>query len=171
MTDPHPAQSKNQNSVIAYLGLGSNLGNRAGSIQNALHILNASPGVKVDVVSSLIDTSPVGGPPGQGPCLNGAAQITTSLSAEDLLGLFKDIETRLGREPQHNRPKWGPRPIDLDLLLYSSETINRPHLTVPHPLMHTRHFVLEPLAEIAPDVIHPILNRSIQELLDSLPAT
>jgi len=156
-------------SFTAYLGLGSNLGDRRALINSALDLLNKSDHINVTKVSTLIETTPVGGPPGQNNYLNAAAQITTTFSAEQLLLFLQSIETRLGREPLETRAHWAPRPIDLDLILFASEIIDLPHLQVPHPLLHRRRFVLEPLAQIAPDLIHPTLGLPIRTLLAELP--
>jgi 2-amino-4-hydroxy-6-hydroxymethyldihydropteridine diphosphokinase len=103
----------------------------------------------------------VGGPEGSPPFLNGAAALATSLQPRELLACLLEIERRLGRE-RHR--KWAPRTIDLDLLLYDDVVLRSDELTIPHPLMHERDFVLLPLAEIAADVVHPILHLSIRDL-------
>lgn len=107
----------------------------------------------------------VGGPAGSPPFLNGVIEIETTWSAPDLLKFFVDIEQSLGRQ---RREKWEPRAIDLDLILFGREVIDTPDLKVPHPLMHTRRFVLQPLAEIAPSALHPILKQTASQLLARL---
>jgi 2-amino-4-hydroxy-6-hydroxymethyldihydropteridine diphosphokinase len=130
----------------AYVGLGANLGDREGTIRAAVAAL---PGVLA--VSSLRETEPVG-VTDQPRFLNGVAALETELSARDLLDTLLALERRLGRE---RRERWGPRTIDLDLLLFGEEAIDEPGLTVPHPRLHERRFALEPLAEIAPDALIP----------------
>ena len=130
--------------VTAYLGIGSNLGNKRENIEEAIRRLKRADGIKVAKVSRLIRTEPDGGPP-QGDFLNGAIEIETGLTAHDLLKELKRIEGELGRE---GGAKNGPRPIDLDILLYADEVIKTPELEIPHPRMHKRRFVTEPLKEI-----------------------
>lgn len=131
------------------MGLGANLGDREGTIRAALDRLAATPGVRVAAVSRLIDTAPVGGPPGQPRFLNGAARLETTLPARALLERLLAIERELGRA---RAERWGPRTIDLDLLLYGERAIDEPDLVVPHPRMRERPFVLGPLAELGMSV-------------------
>jgi 2-amino-4-hydroxy-6-hydroxymethyldihydropteridine diphosphokinase len=154
--------------TVAYIALGANVGDRGENIRAALEKLGATDGVTVVRVSSLIENPAVGGPADSPAFLNGAVEVATSLSAPALLARLLEIERSIGRV---RREKWGPRPIDLDLLLYGDEVIDAPGLAVPHPLMQQRRFVLEPLAQIAPDVVHPLLKRSIRELLGELDAS
>ena len=142
--------------TTAYIGIGSNVGDRAAFVRAALAELSASPNVEVVVASSLYETSPVGGPP-QRSFVNAVAKVETSLDARGLLGICRAIEERLGREPSTLR--WGPRVIDLDVLLFGDHKIGEPDLEVPHPRMHERRFVLVPLLEIQPDVTDPWGNR------------
>ncbi|MEA2710846.1 MAG: hypothetical protein QOF78_3447 [Phycisphaerales bacterium] len=145
----------------AYIALGANLGDRRGNIDAALDRLRATPGVRVTKVSSLLENPAVGGPADSPPFLNAAAEIETTLAPRALLDALLDIERQLGRE---RREKWGPRTIDLDLLLYGEQILDEPHLKIPHPLLHERRFVLDPLKELAPRAFHPILKKRIADL-------
>jgi pantoate--beta-alanine ligase len=149
------------------LGLGSNLGNREERLRAALDLLEDGGRVRVVRTSAFRETEPVGGPP-QGKYLNGVAFAETNLDPEELLLLLKDVEVRIGRRPGGER--WGPREIDLDLLLYGDRVIERPGLIVPHPRLPARRFVLEPAAEVAPTMEHPVLRRSLASLLRELGA-
>lgn len=149
----------------AYIALGANLGPREQHIARALERLRANPDVVVVRVSDLIETLPVGGPPGQPHFLNGAAHLLTPLSPRALLSTLLEIERECGRrrpEPERN----SPRTLDLDLLLYDDLILEQPDLQLPHPRMHEREFVLRPLAQIAGGVVHPKFHRSINELLE-----
>ena len=151
--------------VIAYVALGANLGDRAANIRAALDALERTPGVRVTRVSSLIENPAVGGPEDSPSFLNGVAELETTLPPHALLARLLEIEQSLGRE---RRTRWAPRPVDLDVILYGDQVIDTPDLKVPHPLMHERRFVLEPLAEIAPEVMHPVFKRSVRSLLAAL---
>ena len=149
----------------AYIALGANLGDREGNIRRALERLARTPGVRVVRVSKLLPNPAVGGPPNSPPFLNAAAHLATTLDPYSLLGRLLEIERALGRA---RRAHGDPRPIDLDLLLYGDRTIRLDDLTVPHPRMHERTFVLQPLAEIAPGVLHPTSGKTISRLLEEL---
>jgi len=144
--------------ATAYISLGSNLGDREATIRAAVAAL---PGVVA--MSELRETEPVG-LVDQPPFLNGVARLETELSARELLEALLAVERQLGRE---RRERWGPRTIDLDLLLYGSETLEEPGLTVPHPRLHERRFALEPLAELAPSLVVPGRGR-VDDLLAEL---
>jgi 2-amino-4-hydroxy-6-hydroxymethyldihydropteridine diphosphokinase len=137
----------------AYVGLGSNLGDREGMLLAAVRALAEEPGVEVVAVSTFRDTEPVG-VVDQPRFLNGAVALETELPARDLLDLLLEVERRLGRV-REGVPLQGPRTLDLDLLVYGESQIEEPGLRVPHPRLHERRFALEPLVELAPDLVLP----------------
>lgn len=143
-----------------YIGLGSNLGRRTRNIRKGLQLL-ASAGIRIEKTSGLYETEPVD-MPGARCFLNCAAQASTELSPEACLVRCRRIERRLGRG-RHARNQ--PRTLDLDLLFYDRTCVHRPGLTIPHPRLHRRAFVLTPLAEIAPGLVHPVLRRRVRTLL------
>ncbi len=145
--------------VTVYLGLGSNLGERQENLDKVLDYL--SQRLKIIGVSSVYNTEPVGNPQ-QPRFLNMVCCVRTMLKPGELLILAKGIERKMGRQP--GRPN-SPRPIDIDILLYGSEVINSPDLVIPHPRLSRRAFVLVPLAELAPDLVHPQNKKSVKELL------
>ena len=138
--------------TTAYLGIGSNVGDRADFCRRAVAELGAARGVEVEKVSSLYETSPVGGPP-QRSFVNLGVRISTTLAPRTLLELCKAIEQKLGRGP--SEIKWGPRVVDLDILLYDQEKVSEPDLEIPHPRLRERKFALVPLLEIQPDITDP----------------
>ena len=138
--------------MTAYVGVGANLGDRRATIERAIELLDTAPEVEVVAVSTLRETDPVGFE-AQPRFLNGAVELETTLTPRGLLELLLDVERRLGRTREG--PRFGPRTIDLDLLLHGDETIDEPGLTVPHPRLHERRFALEPLAELAPGLEVP----------------
>jgi len=151
--------------VTAHLGLGSNLGDRVACIAEAVERLRRCEGITSIEVSSLYETSPVGGPP-QGWFVNAAARVATRLSPRELLEECLAVEHAMGRVRTVSN---GPRPIDLDVLLYGALVIAEPGLSIPHPELARRRFVLVPLAELAPAAIHPLERASIATLLERLP--
>ena len=140
--------------TTAYVGLGANLGPREVTLLRAVDLLGASPGVDVLRVSQLRETEPVG-VVDQPPFLNGAVAISTTLEPRALLELLLEIERKLGRVRDE---RWGPRTVDLDLLVYGGEVVDEPGITVPHPRLAERRFALEPLAELDPELAVPGLG-------------
>ena len=148
-----------------FIGIGSNEGDRLAHISRAIKALGAVDGVHVVQMATIIETEPAGGPP-QGPYLNTVVELDTTLAPRELLSVLKAIEQQLGRKPGSQR--WGPRPIDLDILLYDDQVLKTPTLVIPHQRMHERQFVLEPLAQISPNVVHPLLKQPVSALLTAL---
>jgi 2-amino-4-hydroxy-6-hydroxymethyldihydropteridine diphosphokinase len=150
---------------IVYLSLGSNLGDREGNLRTAIEKLKEI-GNPVDV-SSFYETEPVEVASAQPWFLNCAVKLDTEKMPRQLIAAISAVEQEMGRQRKQQK---GPRTIDIDILLFGSSVIEIPSLTIPHPKLHQRRFVLEPLAEIAPDARHPIFKRTIRELRDGLPA-
>lgn len=146
----------------AFVGLGANLGARERTLRRAVELLAASPGIDVLAVSTLRETDPVGYAD-QPPFLNGAVALATDLSPRDLLGRLLEVERELGRV-RGEGPRFGPRVVDLDLLLYGERVVEEPGLTVPHPRLAERRFVLEPLHELDPELTLPD-GRRVADLL------
>lgn len=149
---------------VAYVGVGSNQGRRWAHGRKALEALSHRPGIRVLEVSRVYETAPWG-KTDQPNFLNGAAKIRTRLTPKALLRVFQDIERKQGRK---RTTRWGPRTLDMDLLFYGPRVIRRPDLAVPHPRMHERRFVLEPMAEIAPGFRHPVLKKTMKRLAREL---
>lgn len=148
----------------SYLGLGSNIGDRQANIIEAIKRLNAIPGIVIVNRSSLYETEPIGYKY-QDWFINAVIGITTTLSPRSLLDVCVGIEDEMGRI---RRTEKGPREIDIDILLYGNLKVDEAGLKIPHPSMHERRFVLVPLLEIAPDLFHPLLNKSLKAMLMDL---
>ncbi|MBU2055692.1 MAG: 2-amino-4-hydroxy-6-hydroxymethyldihydropteridine diphosphokinase [Proteobacteria bacterium] len=149
---------------IAFVGVGSNMENPAERCREAVERLSTHPGIRLLGRSSFYRTEPVG-PQDQPWFINAVAEIRTVLSPRQLFAALKEIERGMGRKEEK---KWGPRLIDLDLLLYGQEVVREEGLAVPHPELHRRRFVLEPLCELASYAIHPSFGVSVRGLLDRL---
>ncbi|MFA4858529.1 MAG: 2-amino-4-hydroxy-6-hydroxymethyldihydropteridine diphosphokinase [Candidatus Margulisiibacteriota bacterium] len=154
---------KRPGSKRIFLGLGSNVGDREEYIEQAIFLLGKVKGLKVIKRSTNYECPPEGGVKQQPPFINAAIEIATPFSPEKLLGVCQDIEATLGREKE---VEWGPRTIDLDILLFGDLIKSDDDLQLPHPLMHDRMFVLKPLKEIAPNVVHPVLEKTITQLFE-----
>ncbi|HDN86572.1 MAG: 2-amino-4-hydroxy-6-hydroxymethyldihydropteridine diphosphokinase [Candidatus Omnitrophota bacterium] len=145
--------------VEVFVGIGSNLGNRRENIKKAIGYLEEDSRIVIEKISSVIETEPLGGPP-QGKYLNGVIKIKTDYSPKELLGVLQRIEKRMGRKRE---VRFGPRVIDLDILLYGEEIIDDPELKIPHPRMFEREFVLGPLFELEPG-IEKVLKKITEKL-------
>jgi 2-amino-4-hydroxy-6-hydroxymethyldihydropteridine diphosphokinase len=160
-----------------FLSLGANLGDRLGQLRRALDLLAAVEGVTLTNTSRIYETEPWESPPGQLPdrshwFRNCVVEIETTLAPERLLWQIQEIERTLGRvrsAPSPEAERFEPRTMDIDILLYGDQVISAPaHLHVPHLLMHERGFILSPLADLAPEIEHPVLYRTIREILEEL---
>lgn len=151
--------------TICLIGCGSNLGQRREQLDQAIELLRYMPGVCVTAVSRYHETRPIGGPLGQEPFLNSAAVLETDLEPAELFSLLEAVENTLHRE---RNVRWGPRTVDLDMLLYGDVVLETEALTLPHPRMVTRRFVLEPCVEIAGGLRHPTSGFTLAELLDAI---
>lgn len=147
-----------------FIAIGSNLGDREANCRSAIERLKYAPRVRVIKESSLKETEPWGRTD-QPAFINAAVEIETDLPPKELLALLKDIEGRIGRKA---RERWGPREIDLDVIFYGERVIKEEGLTIPHPQAHKRLFVIEPIAELAPDFVHPVLREKVDDILMKL---
>ena len=152
--------------TLCLIALGSNLGDRRHHLTIAVDKVDAVEGVSVSAVSSLYETAPVGGPDNQGPYLNAALTAEVSLAARALLEHLHRIEADHERE---RIVRWGARTLDLDLLTFGGEIRDDDDLLLPHPRMHLRRFVMVPVCDIQPELRHPTLGKTMQQLLDELP--
>jgi len=153
--------------ALVFIGIGSNVGDRAAYMRLAQKRLAGLDRTHLVAVSKVYETEPVG-PVDQGKYLNAVAKLDTQLDPYELLDALDVIEQEAGRLPRDERVKWGPRTLDLDILLYGSRVISSDELVVPHPMMHERWFVLQPLADLDAAVVHPLLEMTVGELLSYL---
>ncbi|MEL7472455.1 MAG: 2-amino-4-hydroxy-6-hydroxymethyldihydropteridine diphosphokinase [Planctomycetota bacterium] len=161
-----PSTSENIEPAVSAIALGANLGDPSAAVTDAFGAIAGVPGVDLLARSSLFETAPVGGPPNQPSYINAAVIVRCAVEARALLDALQAIERNRGRD-RANEKRWGPRVLDLDLLVHGDAVIDEPGLCVPHPRLAERLFVLEPLAEIAPDLVVPGRGRVV-ELLEAL---
>ncbi|MCF8024248.1 MAG: 2-amino-4-hydroxy-6-hydroxymethyldihydropteridine diphosphokinase [Desulfobacteraceae bacterium] len=155
-------QAPDEKKHIAYIAVGANLGDRVAACRQGAEMLSKNPDLRIFVHSPYYETAPLGYDD-QPWFVNAVFGVETGLEPEQLLGRLKEAENRAGRD--RSTIRFGPRVLDLDLIFYENEIIHSPDLVVPHPRMHQRAFVLRPLADIAPELIHPKLGRSVRDLL------
>ena len=151
----------------AYLAIGSNVGDRLSNIKNSIRLLGLNPRISILKSARIYESLPVGGPKNQSKYLNTAVCIKTSYNPFDLLSLLKTIEKKLKRRKE---VRWGPRTIDLDIVFFNDMVLRHKELIIPHPLTHERIFVLRPLADIAAEVSHPLLKKSVVGMLKAVAA-
>ncbi|MEB3828269.1 2-amino-4-hydroxy-6-hydroxymethyldihydropteridine diphosphokinase [Phormidium sp. CCY1219] len=159
-------QSARTNSTLSGIALGSNLGDSLATLEDALNTLEALPGITLKARSRWYKTAPIG--PSQPDYLNGCALLDVTLSPQELLATLLAVENQFGRVREE---RWGPRTLDLDVILFGDLILDSPELQIPHPRMRERAFVLVPLAEIAPDWIEPVSQLTISELLQKVDAS
>lgn len=155
--------------ALVYVAMGSNVGDRAAHLTAARDGLDALPATAVRRMSSVYETAPVG-PQDQGPFLNAAIELETELTPRLLLERTQRLERQAGRAGAADRQPWGPRELDLDLLLFGDRVLSQAGLRVPHPHLHERWFVLKPLAELIPDRVPPGFETTVQQMLDAVEA-
>ncbi|MCD8351207.1 MAG: 2-amino-4-hydroxy-6-hydroxymethyldihydropteridine diphosphokinase [Planctomycetaceae bacterium] len=155
--------------AMVYVGLGTNLGDRLENIREARKGLAVVPDTDLLDNAPIYETSPVGGPGGQENYYNTVSLVDTRLEPVELLRHLHAIERLRGRRREGETSRWGPRLLDLDILLWDDSVVEEPNLTVPHPRMAERAFVLAPLADLDPDFLHPVLDLTIRELLQRIP--
>jgi 2-amino-4-hydroxy-6-hydroxymethyldihydropteridine diphosphokinase len=151
--------------AVAYIGIGSNLGDKILNCKDSIARIDGTSGCEVTACSDLFKTEPEG-VAGQQWYVNCVVEVKTERTPRELFDSLMAIELEMGRI---RTEKWGSRIIDLDLLIFGEQVLDSPDLVVPHPLLHTRRFVLEPLVQVAPELVHPILNVTIRRLLNELP--
>jgi 2-amino-4-hydroxy-6-hydroxymethyldihydropteridine diphosphokinase len=151
--------------MLVYIGIGSNLGDKAGNCRRAVEVILAEARNRIVQCSPLYQTEPVGKKE-QDWFINGVSAVETSMGPAELLGFLVGVEEMMGRV---RRERWGPRVIDLDILIYDQVVINEEGLQIPHPRLHERRFVLVPLRDVAPDLMHPLLGKTISQILAELP--
>jgi 2-amino-4-hydroxy-6-hydroxymethyldihydropteridine diphosphokinase len=152
----------------AFVALGANLGDRAATFEAVIERFERTLDIRLLSASPIYETPPVG-PPDQPAYLNAVVELRVWLDPQSLLTRLQRIETELGRDRSQQSERWGPRPIDLDLLLFGERRVELPELSVPHPRLHERAFVLVPLAALAPDLRHPVLGTAVDELMRAQP--
>ena len=152
---------------IAYVALGSNLGDREGIFSEVLRAIDQESALELRGASPIFETDPIG-PGRQDPYLNAVVRLKSALTPVELLDWLQGVESSLGRDRSSSAERWGPRVVDLDLLFFGDRCIDTPRLTVPHPRAHERAFVLIPMAALAPEHMHPVLGTSMRTLADEL---
>jgi 2-amino-4-hydroxy-6-hydroxymethyldihydropteridine diphosphokinase len=153
--------SQHSPTIISYIALGSNLGDRLEHLRHGARLLEVHQGLRITGKSRIFETEPVGGPDNQGAYLNAVARLESRFSARDLLNILLEVEHLRGRVRSE---RWGPRTLDLDLLIHGFETIDEPGLIVPHPRLHERAFVLEPLGDLVAELEVPGLGETVRAL-------
>ena len=153
--------------AIAYLSLGSNLGDRVGYIQQAVSLLSANPNINIVATSSFYETEPWQ-MHSENWFVNAVIQISTTLTPEELLKECKNVESLLGRKKEDDEKGYADRTIDIDIIFYANQLINTPELTIPHRFFHKRVFMLVPMLEIAQDFVHPLFNKTVEKLYDEI---